>query len=196
DYVNTGSWSQKALTEARTFCGKVHVVADAAASGYTSVPPQQDWHCTPGAAYLHYTPNETIGGVEFPFIPDTGEVPLVADFSSSILSRPLDVSRFGLIYAGSQKNIGPAGLCIVIVREDLLGRARPATPTIWHYGRMAAEDSMANTPPTFAWYMAGLVFRWLLQGGGLEAMGERNRAKAALLYGAIEASGFYNNPVD
>jgi phosphoserine aminotransferase len=196
DYVNTGSWSKRAISEAKSFCSKVQVVADAADSRYTRVPPVETWQRTPGAAYLHYTPNETIGGVEFPFIPDTGDVPLVADFSSSILSRPLDVSRFGLIYAGSQKNIGPAGLCIVIVREDLTGIARDATPAIWHYGKMAAEGSMVNTPPTFVWYVAGLVFKWLKQGGGLAAMGERNRAKAQKLYGAIDASDFYANPVD
>jgi phosphoserine aminotransferase len=196
DYVNTGHWSKKALEEAATFCGRVHVAADAAASNYNSVPPQQSWRPTPGAAYLHYTPNETIGGVEFPFIPDSGSVPLVADYSSSFLSRPLDVSRFGLIYAGAQKNIGPAGLCVVLVREDLIGRARPATPAIWHYQRMAADGSMSNTPPTFAWYVAGLVFKWMQKLGGLAAIGERNRAKAAALYEAIDGSDFYANPVD
>jgi phosphoserine aminotransferase len=196
DYVNTGSWSKKALEEARTFCGKVQVVADAKESKYTRVPPQGDWNCSPDAAYLHYTPNETIGGVEFPFVPDTGNVPLVGDFSSTLLSRPLDVSQFGLIYAGAQKNIGPAGLCIVIVREDLLGRARPATPSVWNYQKMAADGSMSNTPPTFAWYVAGLVFKWLKKHGGLAAMGERNRAKAAKLYAAIDDSPFYANPVE
>jgi phosphoserine aminotransferase len=195
DYVNTGSWSKKAIGEAKRFCSQVRVVADAAGN-YTQVPAFDTWQRTPGAAYLHYTPNETIGGVEFPFVPDTGDVPLVADFSSSILSRPLDVSRFGLIYAGAQKNIGPAGLCIVIVREDLLGRARTATPAIWNYATMAAEESMANTPPTFSWYIAGLVFKWLKQGGGLAAMGRRNADKAGRLYAAIESSGFYANPVD
>jgi phosphoserine aminotransferase len=196
DYVNTGHWSKKALEEATTFCGKVHVAADAAASNYNSVPPVESWRRSPGAAYLHYTPNETIGGVEFPFIPDSGAVPLVADYSSSFLSRPLDVSRFGLIYAGAQKNIGPAGLCVVLVREDLLGRARPATPAIWNYQRMAADGSMSNTPPTFAWYVAGLVFKWMQKLGGLAAIGERNRAKAAALYAAIDGSDFYANPVD
>lgn len=195
DYVNTGHWSKKALEEAATFCGKVHVAADAAASNYNSVPPQDSWRRSPGAAYLHYTPNETIGGVEFPFIPDSS-VPLVADFSSTFLSRPLDVSRFGVIYAGAQKNIGPAGLCVVLVREDLTGRARPATPAIWNYQRMASDGSMSNTPPTFAWYVAGLVFKWLQQQGGLAGIGERNRAKAAALYAAIDGSDFYSNPVD
>ncbi|MET0279902.1 MAG: 3-phosphoserine/phosphohydroxythreonine transaminase [Steroidobacteraceae bacterium] len=196
DYVNTGHWSKKALDEAATFCGRVKVVADAKASGYNTVPPVATWQRTPGAAYLHYTPNETIGGVEYPFVPDVGDVPLVADYSSTFLSRPLDVSRFGLIYAGAQKNIGPAGLVVVIVREDLVGRARPATPSVWHYGRMAADGSMSNTPPTFAWYVAGLVFKWLQQQGGLAGIGARNAAKAASLYATIDGSGFYSNPVD
>ncbi|HEX4051624.1 MAG TPA: 3-phosphoserine/phosphohydroxythreonine transaminase [Steroidobacteraceae bacterium] len=194
DYVNTGSWSKKALGEARRFC-RVNVAADAAESRYTTVPTQSQWQITSGAAYLHYTSNETIGGVEFPFIP-TSDVPLVSDMSSTILSRPLDVSRFGLIYAGAQKNVGPSGLVIVIVREDLLGRARPDTPLVWNYAGMAAEGSMSNTPPTFSWYVAGLVFKWLKREGGLAAMGERNRAKAQLLYRTIDESGFYRNPVD
>src|SRR6185437_12260608 len=150
DYVNTGAWSKKALGEAKRYC-RVNVAADAAASNYSTVPPQSEWKLTPGAAYLHYTPNETIGGVEFPFVPRV-DVPLVADMSSTILSRPLEIERFGLIYAGAQKNIGPSGLVVVIVREDLLGRARAETPLIWNYQSMAAEGSMLNTPPTFAWY--------------------------------------------
>ena len=194
DYVNTGIWSQKALTEAGHYC-HVNVAADAAASGYTTVPAQSEWRLSPAAAYVHYTPNETISGVEFPFVPRV-DAPLVADMSSTILSRPLEVSRFGVIYAGAQKNIGPAGLVIVIVREDLLDRARPETPLIWHYREMAAHDSMANTPPTFAWYMAGLVFRWLKQQGGVAAMGERNRAKAQLLYQTIDTIPFYRSAVD
>jgi phosphoserine aminotransferase len=194
DYVNTGSWSKKALGEARHYC-KVNVAADASASNYTTVPPRSSWQLTPGAAYLHYTPNETIGGVEFPFVPQV-DAPLVADMSSTILSRPIDVSRFGLIYAGAQKNIGPSGLCVVIVREDLLGRARHGTPMVWDFKAMADEGSMLNTPPTFAWYFAGLVFKWLKRQGGLAAMGERNRAKAELLYRCIDSSGFYRNPVD
>ncbi len=193
DYINTGAWSKKALGEAKAYC-KVNVAADAADSNYSHVPAQKDWKLTPGAAYLHYTPNETIGGVEFPFIPEVG-VPLVADMSSTILSRPIDVSRFGLIYAGAQKNIGPAGICIVIVREDLLGKARPGTPTVLDYKAMADSDSMLNTPPTFGWYFAGLVFKWLKKQGGLTALAERNRAKATKLYAAIDDSGFYRNPV-
>jgi phosphoserine aminotransferase len=150
---------------------------------------------SPDAAYVHYTPNETIGGVEFPYIPETDGVPLVADMSSTLLSRPFDVSRCALIYAGAQKNIGPAGLTVVIVRDGLLGRARTATPAVWNYAAVAAQASMLNTPPTFAWYVAGLVFKWLKAQGGLAQMGARNRAKAELLYGVIERSGFYRSPV-
>ncbi|MBV6418003.1 MAG: Phosphoserine aminotransferase [Steroidobacteraceae bacterium] len=194
DYVNTGAWSKKAISEAKRYA-KVNVAADEAASKYSTVPAAGSLALTAGAAYVHYTPNETIGGVEFPYIPATGGVPLVGDFSSTILSRPLDVAKFGLIYAGAQKNIGPAGLVVVIIREDLIGRARAATPSVWDYAQMAAADSMLNTPPTFGWYFAGLVFKWLLKQGGLEAIGAKNRAKAARLYGAIDASGFYANPV-
>jgi phosphoserine aminotransferase len=165
DYVNTGAWSKKAIGEAKRYL-RVNVAADAAASKYTTVPAQESWQLTPGAAYLHYTPNETIGGVEFPFIPSAGDVPLVADMSSTILSRPLDVTRFGVIYAGAQKNIGPAGLVVVIVREDLLDRARADVPTVFDWKAMAADGSMLNTPPTFAWYVAGLVFQWIRRQGG------------------------------
>jgi phosphoserine aminotransferase len=194
DYVNTGSWSNKALGEARRYC-QVNVAADGAGSNYTTVPPRAEWKLTPGAAYLHYTPNETIGGVEFPFVPQV-DAPLVADMSSTILSRPIDVSRFGLIYAGAQKNIGPSGLCVVIVREQLLGHAREGTPGVWNYKAVADDGSMLNTPPTFAWYLAGLVLKWLKRQGGLAVMGERNRAKAELLYATIDNSSFYRNPVD
>jgi phosphoserine aminotransferase len=194
DYINTGSWSNKALGEARHYC-KVNVAADGAASNYTTVPPRAEWQLTPGAAYLHYTPNETIGGVEFPYVPQV-DAPLVADMSSNILSRPIDVSRFGLIYAGAQKNIGPSGLCVVIVREQLLGQAREGTPGVWNYKAVADDGSMLNTPPTFAWYLSGLVFKWLKRQGGLAAMAERNRAKAELLYATIDQSSFYRNPVD
>jgi phosphoserine aminotransferase len=195
DYLNTGAWSKKAIGEAGRFVGRVNVGADESASGYTTVPDPQHLRLSADAAYLHYTPNETIGGVEFPYVPVSGAVPLVADMSSTILSRPIEVARFGLIYAGAQKNIGPAGLTVVIVREDLIGKARPGTPSVWDYKAMADEGSMLNTPATFAWYFAGLVFRWLKAQGGLAAMGARNRAKAQLLYGAIDASGFYANPV-
>jgi phosphoserine aminotransferase len=195
DYLNTGAWSKKAIGEARRLLGKVNVLADEAASGYTTVPPRGAVKPSPGAAYLHYTPNETIGGVEFPYVPDSGAVPLVADMSSTILSRPIEVSSFGLIYAGAQKNIGPAGLVVVIVREDLIGRARPGIPALYDYKAMADEGSMLNTPPTYGWYLAGLTFKWLKDQGGLKAIGERNRAKAQLLYAAIDGSGFYSNPV-
>jgi phosphoserine aminotransferase len=193
DYVNTGHWSQRAITEARRYC-EVAIAGDAGGR-HTSVPPQEALHLSPGAAYVHYTPNETIGGVEFGYVPDTGKVPLVADLSSSILSCPLDVTRFGLIYAGAQKNIGPSGLTLVIVREDLLGRARPATPHVFDYRAIAAERSLLNTPPTFAWYVAGLVLKWLKKDGGVAAAGERNLAKSRALYAAIDASALYRNPV-
>jgi phosphoserine aminotransferase len=194
DYLNTGQWSKKAIGEAKRFC-KVNVAADESASSYSTVPEQSELKLTAGAAYVHYTPNETIGGVEFPYVPQTGSVPLVADMSSTILSRPLELSRFGVIYAGAQKNIGPSGLCVVIAREDLVGKARAGTPLVWDYAAMAADGSMLNTPPTFAWYVAGLVFKWLKRQGGLAAMGERNRAKADRLYRAIDESGYYRNPV-
>jgi phosphoserine aminotransferase len=193
DYVNTGNWSSKAIGEAKRYCARVSVVADAG-SPYSDVPAESTWQRSDGAAYLHYTPNETIGGVCFPFIPG-GSTPLVADFSSSILSEPLDISRFGLVYAGAQKNIGPSGLVVVIVRDDLLDRARSTTPSVWNYKQMATDGSMSNTPPTFGWYMAGLVFKWVSQTGGLDAMVERNRRKAASLYEVIDGSGFYRNPV-
>ncbi|MBS0386888.1 MAG: 3-phosphoserine/phosphohydroxythreonine transaminase [Proteobacteria bacterium] len=194
DCVNTGHWSKKASAEAPRYC-KVNIAADAADSKYCDIPAPSGWRLTPGAAYLHYTPNETIGGVEFPFVPEA-RAPLVADMSSTILSRPIDVSRFGLIYAGAQKNIGPAGLCVVIVREDLLGRARRETPSVLDYKLVADDNSMLNTPPTFAWYFAGLVFKWLKRQGGLARMGEINQAKATSLYQAIDGSGgFYRNPV-
>jgi phosphoserine aminotransferase len=159
------------------------------------VPAQSALKLTAGAAYFHYTPNETIGGVEFDYLPQTGNVPLIADFSSTILSRPLDVTKFGLIYAGAQKNIGPSGIVVVIVRDDLIGKARPGTPAVWDFKAMADDGSMLNTPPTFGWYFAGLVFKWLKKQGGLKAMEVRNRAKAEMLYGFIEGSGFYKSPV-
>jgi len=194
DYVNTGSWSKKAIGEAKRFL-EVRIAADESASGYNTVPEPEAIAVTPGAAYLHYTPNETIGGVEFPYVPETGSVPLVADMSSTILSRPLDVTRFALIYAGAQKNLGPAGLCVVIVREDLLGHARAGTPAVLDYGAMAKDGSMLNTPPTFAWYIAALVLDWVKSRGGLAALGAQNRAKAEALYQAIDSSRFYRNPV-
>ena len=196
DYLNTGVWSGKAIEEARRLGLEVNVAADEAGSGYTRVPAPQALRLDPRAAYVHYTPNETIGGGEFPYVPETGAVPLVADMSSTILSRPIEVSRCGLIYAGAQKNIGPSGLCVVIVHESLLDRARAEVPTILDYARMAAHGSMLNTPPTFSWYIANLVFGWLEAQGGLATMAARNRAKAELLYGVIDASGLYRNPVE
>ena len=195
EFLNTGQWSAKAITEAKRYGVQVEVIADEAETRYTSVPAQGSYAVNPAAAYLHYTPNETIGGVEFDHVPQTGGVPLVADMSSTILSRPIEVSRFGLIYGGAQKNMGPAGLCVVIVRNDLLGRARPSTPGIWNYATMAKSDSMLNTPPTFGIYLLGLILAWVKETGGLAAMGERNRAKAEALYAAIDASPFYANPV-
>ena len=193
DYVVTGSWSKKAAKEAARYA-TVNVAADAAEQNYSVVPDVDDWRLTPDAAYVHICINETIGGVEFPEVPQVNR-PLIADMSSTLLSRPIPIDRFGLIYAGAQKNIGPAGLAIVIVHEELLGRARPETPSVMDFKTMAESDSMLNTPPTFAWYMAGLVFAWLREQGGLEAMEQHNRGKAAALYGAIDASDFYSNPV-
>ena len=193
DYINTGQWSKKAIKEAKNFC-EVNVVASDEANNFTAVPAFDSWQLNDDAAYFHYTPNETIGGVEFDFIPEV-KAPLVADLSSTILSRPVDVSRFGLIYAGAQKNIGPAGITVVIVREDLLGKAAASTPTMLNYQVQAESDSMYNTPPTYAWYLAGLVFKWLKAQGGVEKMEELNRAKAEKLYGFIDNSDFYANPV-
>jgi phosphoserine aminotransferase len=194
DYVNTGDWSKRSIAEAARYC-TVNIAASAEGNGFTAIPPQSDWRLDREAAYVHICSNETIIGLEYHWTPDTGDVPLVADMSSNILSRPLDVARYGLIYAGAQKNIGPAGLTIVIVRDDLLGKALPITPTAFDYAVQAANDSMINTPPTYAIYVAGLVFDWLRAQGGVAAMGERNRAKAALLYGALDGSDFYRKRI-
>ncbi|MEO8835312.1 MAG: 3-phosphoserine/phosphohydroxythreonine transaminase, partial [Caldimonas sp.] len=194
DYVNTGDWSKRSIAEASRFC-TVNVAASGEASGFTAIPPRADWRLDREAAYVHICSNETIIGLEYHWTPDTGAVPLVADMSSDILSRPIDVARYGLIYAGAQKNIGPAGLTLVIVREDLLGGALPTTPSAFDYTVQAANDSMINTPPTFAIYLAGLVFAWIKAGGGLAAMAEKNRAKAELLYACLDDSGFYANRI-
>ena len=194
-FLHTGQWSAKAIKGAQRQGLTVEVLADEAASNYTTTPAPDSLNVDPSLAYLHYTPNETIGGVEFGYVPDSGDVPLVADFSSTILSRPIDVSRFGLIYAGAQKNMGPSGLCVVIVRDELIGHARPTTPSVWDYAAMAASDSMLNTPPTFGVYLLGKILAWVKAAGGLPAMAERNRAKADALYGYIDASGYYSNPV-
>jgi len=195
DYVNTGEWSKKAISEAKKF-SYVNVVASSADKNFSYVPAFDTWKLDKDAAYVHYTPNETIGGVEFNWVPDVGNVPLVADMSSCILSRSVDVSKFGLIYAGAQKNIGPAGLTIVIVRDDLVGLAPSGLPALLDYKTYADNDSMYNTPPTYGIYIAGLVFQMLKRRGGIAAMEKTNIAKAKLLYAAIDASdGFYNCPV-
>jgi len=194
DYVNTGEWSKKAIKEAKRYCA-VNVAASSEDKNFSYAPKQAAWKLDPDAAYVHYTSNETIGGVEFHWVPDTGSVPLVADMSSHILSRPMDVSKYALIYAGAQKNIGPAGLTIVIVREDLIGGALPPTPSVLDYKGQAEADSMLNTPATYAVYIAGLVFRWLKQQGGLQEMERINRAKAAVLYDFLDQTEFYYSPV-
>jgi phosphoserine aminotransferase len=193
DYVNTGAWSVKAIEEAQKFCA-VNVAASSESRSFTDVPEFSSWSRSKDAAYLHLCSNETIGGVQFHQFPES-QAPLVADMSSDILSRPIDVSRFALIYAGAQKNIGPAGLTVVIVRKDLLGRARPGTPSMLDYAVHAKADSMSNTPPTYAWYLAGLVFRWLKQQGGLAGIEAVNQRKAGKLYEAIDGSNFYRSPV-
>ena len=194
DYVDTGEWSRKSIQEAAKYCA-VNVAASAKATGYTSIPPRDSWKLEPGAAYVHICANETIGGVEYHFTPEVGEVPLVADMSSNLMSRPVSVAKYGLIYGGAQKNIGPAGLTIVIVRDDLLGGAHPLTPSAFNYKEQSDNDSMLNTPPTYAIYIAGLVFRWLKARGGLVAMEKHNRAKAALIYDYLETTDFYASPV-
>ncbi len=194
DYLVTGSWSKKAAKEAAAV-RTTKVVATGEDGKFTDVPARDDWQCTAGAAYFHYCPNETIHGLEIADPPSMGDTPLVADMSSTILSRPVDVSRFGVIYAGAQKNIGPAGLTIMIVRKDLLASSQTNLPNIMRYAAQADAGSMLNTPPTFAWYVAGLVFAWLRRQGGLEAMAEVNRSKAEALYAAIDGSDFYANPV-
>jgi phosphoserine aminotransferase len=194
DYVVTGHWGEKAVREAAPYV-RTRIAASSEADGFRSVP--RDIEVDPRAAYLHYTPNETIHGTEFHDVPSAGAVPLVADMSSSILSRPLDVSRFGLIYAGAQKNVGPSGLVLMLVREDLLERRTRPMAKIFSYAEYAAHDSMLNTPNTWAWYVAGLTFKWLKAGGGVAAMGARNRAKSDLLYAAIDgSSGYYRNAVE
>lgn len=193
DYVVTGSWGKKAVNEAKKFCD-ARTIADASDENFTYIPDEASWDRSDDAAYLHYTPNETIAGVEYHFIPG-GDIPLVADMSSTILSRPIDVSRFGVIYAGAQKNIGPAGITLVIVRNDLLERAPASIPHLMTWRAYAESDSMTNTPPTFAWYVADQVFEWLKGKGGVEAIAEVNARKANKLYAAIDESAFYSNPV-
>ena len=194
DYVHTGEWAKKAIGEAKRYCA-VNVAASSEDKKFSYAPPQADWKLDPSAAYVHYTSNETIGGVEFHWVPDTGDVPLVADMSSHILSRPVDVTRFGMIYAGAQKNMGAAGLTIVIVRDDLIGNALPATPAMLDYKVQADNGWMYNTPPTYAVYIAGLVFQWLKNLGGLTRIEEMNRAKAKLIYDFLDQTEFFYSPV-
>jgi phosphoserine aminotransferase len=194
DFVDTGEWSKKSIKEAKKYAA-VNVAASAADTGYDRVPPRETWTLDPAAAYVHICSNETIGGVEYHFTPDVDAVPLVADMSSDILSRPVDVARYGLIYAGAQKNIGPAGLTIVIVRDDLIGQALPITPSAFDFKTVADNESMYNTPPTYAIYIAGLVFEWLQGQGGLAAMAAHNQRKAALLYDFLDGTQFYSSPV-
>src|SRR4249919_269775 len=196
DYVLTGHWGEKALENAKPSL-RTRVAASGKEGGYRGIPPVASWQLDPQAAFVHYTPNETIHGVEFHDVPDVGDVPLVADFSSSLLSRPVDVARFGVIYGGAQKNLGPAGITIAIVRKDLLGKHGRALPPIFELANQAGNDSMFNTPPTLSWYIVGLVLQWLKEIGGAEAVGVRNARKAELLYAAIDGSGgYYRNQVD
>lgn len=194
DYIETGIWSKKAIEEARRY-GNINVAASAKGYDYFAIPGQNEWQLSKDAAYVHYASNETIGGLQFDWIPEVGDTPLVVDMSSDILSREIDVSKFGLIYAGAQKNIGPSGLVVAIVREDLLGRARSVCPTMLNYKIAADNGSMYNTPATYSWYLSGLVFEWLKEQGGVAAMEQRNKAKKDLLYKAIDASDFYSNPI-
>ena len=194
DYVNTGEWSKKSIKEAKKYCA-VNIAASAEDKSFTYVPARATWKLDPTAAYVHVCTNETIGGVEYQWTPDTGDLPLVADMSSHILSRVIDVAKYGVIYGGAQKNVGPAGLTLVIVRDDLLDRALPITPSAFHWKQQAEADSMVNTPPTYAIYIAGLVFEWLLAQGGVAAIERKNVAKAKLLYDYLDRSTFYLNPV-
>jgi len=194
NYVDTGIWSKKAIKEAQRYTS-VNICASAGTSDYKSVPGVSDWQLSANSAYIHITPNETIGGLEYYNLPDT-DMPIVADMSSTILSRPIDINRYGVIYAGAQKNIGPAGITLVIIREDLLDRASESCPSTLSYRKTADEHSMLNTPPTFAWYLSGLVFQWLKRQGGLASFAEVNASKAQKLYQAIDKSDFYLNSID
>jgi phosphoserine aminotransferase len=194
DFINTGEWSKKSIKEAKKYA-QVNVAASAEDEHFTYVPPRDRWKLSDDAAYVHVCTNETIGGVEYHWVPEVGSTPLVADMSSDILSRPVEVAKFGVIYGGAQKNMGPAGLTLVIVRGDLLDRALPITPSAFHWKEQAEADSMLNTPPTYAIYIAGLVFKWLLAQGGLTGIEQKNIAKSKLLYEALDGSGFYSNPV-
>ncbi|MBE0468458.1 MAG: 3-phosphoserine/phosphohydroxythreonine transaminase [Methyloprofundus sp.] len=193
-YVNTGAWSRKALEVAKSYCDVV-VAASAEANNFTAIPNSSTWHIDQQAAYLHYTPNETIHGLEFAHVPEVDNLPLVADMSSNILSRQIDVSKFGLIYAGSQKNMGPAGVTVVIVREDLIAKAHPGVPDVFNYQQQVEHESMLNTPATYSWYLVGLVLQWLKAQGGISGIEQVNQRKAQNLYAAIDRSSLYSNPV-
>ena len=193
DYIVTGSWGKKAAAEASKFC-KVNISVDTSDKNYTYIPVESTWSSNDNAVYVHYTPNETIAGVEFNFIPDSS-APIVADMSSNILSQPIDVDRFGVIYAGAQKNIGPAGITLVIIKNSLLDRFRKNTPHLMTWKSYAESLSMTNTPPTFAWYVADMVFQWLIEQGGVEKMALINSRKSKKLYDSIDKSDFYSNPV-
>ncbi|RLM20021.1 phosphoserine transaminase [Brenneria alni] len=195
DYIDGGYWAHSAVKEAEKYCTPNVVDVKTRAEGQRSVKPMREWELSDNSAFVHYCPNETIDGLAIEETPDFGDKVVVADFSSSILSRPIDVSRYGVIYAGAQKNIGPAGLTLVIVRDDLLGNARRELPSILDYKILSDNDSMFNTPPTFAWYLSGMVFKWLKEQGGLVEMEKRNQDKADLLYGTIDNSNFYRNDV-
>jgi len=194
DYINTGEWSKKSIKEAKKYC-TVNVAASSETNSFTSIPKRDSWKLDPNAAYVHICSNETIGGVQYHTTPNVGNVPLVADMSSDILSRPVDVAKYGLIYAGAQKNMGPSGLTVVIVREDLMGQTLPITPSAFDYKQQADNDSMLNTPPTYAIYIAGLVFQWLKKNGGIKGIEAHNRKKAALIYDYLDTSSFYSSPV-
>ncbi len=197
DYIHTGQWSEKAIKEAKRYCS-VNIAASSKDAQCTYIPSQNQWQLSSDAAFVHITTNETIGGVEFHWTPELAsenETPLVADMSSNMLSRPFDVTKYGLIYAGAQKNLGPAGLVLVIIREDLVGSALPGTPSLFDYQTHIDNDSMYNTPPTYAIYIMGLVLKWLKDQGGLAAIEQTNIQKAALLYDYIDTSTFYHCPV-
>ncbi len=194
DFVNTGEWSKKSIKEAKKYA-QVNIAATAEDKKFSYVPARETWQLTKDAAYVHVCTNETIGGVEYHWTPEVGDVPLVADMSSHILSRPIDVSKYGVIYGGAQKNVGPAGLTLVIVRKNLLDRALPITPSAFHWKEQAEADSMLNTPPTYSIYIAGLVFEWLLAQGGVPAIEKKNIAKAKLLYDYLDGTEFYFSPV-
>jgi len=194
DYIYTGIWSGKAIDEARRH-GSINIAASSEAEDFLAIPDRGQWQLSDNPAYVYYAANETITGVEFHSVPDVGEIPLVSDMTSNFLSQPLDVSRFGVIFASAQKNVGPAGLVVVIVREDLIGKAQANVPALYDYANLAGSNSMYNTPPVFNWYMAGLVFKWVKEQGGVEKMAENSSKRSAKLYAAIDTSDFFSNPV-